>query len=149
MYLRYMMLSHKKRIKFKIEGTTADKRLIAFGANHKELFQNAAIGMISEIVDLGKVGETENKWMEVKGTEDFEGLLIDWLNELLFYYDSENFIGKRFEIKFLEKNYLKALVHGSTGSDDLTIGEIKAATYHEVEILDRNGALEARIILDV
>ncbi len=136
-------------MKFKIEGTTADKRLIAYGGSYKELFQNAALGMFSEIVDLGKVGEVEDKRVEVKGADDFEGLLINWLNDLLFYYDCENYVGKRYEIKSLEKNNLKALIHGSRVSGETVTGEIKAATYHEVEILNRKGSLEARVILDV
>ncbi len=143
------MKTSEKGTKFKIEGTTADKRLIAYGKNLKELFQNAALGMFSEIVDLEKIGEAEDKWIEIKEAEDMEGLLIDWLNELLFNYDCESFVGKRYEIKLLEKNCLKVHIHGSRVSGELVIGEIKAATYHEVEILHRIGFLEARVILDV
>jgi len=137
------------RIPFRIEGTTADKRLIAFGKTLEELFENAALGMFSEIADLGTVDDAQTRVIELKGAEDREGLLVLWLNELLFYFDSEGFVGKRFKVEFLEKNSLRAAIQGSNISKESIVGEIKAATYHELEIREEKDFLEGRIILDV
>ena len=136
-------------MKFRIEGTTADKRLVAFGKTLEELFQNAALGMFSEIADLETVEETETRVIELKDAEDREGLLVLWLNELLFYFDSEGFVGKRFRMESLGKNSLRARVQGSRVSGESIVGEIKAATYHELEIREGEDSFEGRIILDV
>ncbi len=139
----------EKSSKFKIEGTTADKRLIAFGSTYEELFQNAAIGMLSEIASLEDVRETECKELKVESGEGFEGLLVGLLNDLLYYFDVENFVGKRVEVKFVDEDGLTALVFGSKVGKEVVTGEIKAATHHELSIRKKEGVFEARVILDV
>lgn len=136
-------------MKFKIEGTTADKRLIAFGGSREELFQNAAIGMYSGMVDLEEVPESGTREIRIEDAGDLEGLLVGWLNELLFIFDSEGFVGKRFDLRFSENGPLKVRAYGAVVSPDLIFGEIKAATYHEIQIMKKDGAFEARVILDV
>lgn len=136
-------------MKFKIEGTTADKRLIAYGDSLEELFQNAAIGMYSGMVELKKVRESGTREIQIEDARDMEGLLVGWLNELLYLFDSEGFVGKRFDLRFSENGLQKALAHGSVVSPDSIFGEIKAATYHEIQIMEKDGAFEARVILDV
>jgi SHS2 domain-containing protein len=136
-------------MKFKIEGTTADKRLIAFGKTPEELFQNAALGMYSEMVDLEEIQDADVREIRLEGAGDTEGLLVGWLNELLYLFDSEDFVGTRFCLSFPEEGALQAQVYGAIISQDLVFGEIKAATYHEIQILEKGGAFEARIILDV
>lgn len=136
-------------MKFKFEGTSADKRLIAFGGNHEELFQNAALGMFSEIVAMKKVPENECKEIEIRKTGNLEEMLVDWLNELLYYFDSECFVGTRYDLEFLKTGFLKAKVYGTYVTADFITGEIKAATFHEVAITKKKNYFEARVILDV
>ena len=133
-------------LKYKPLEHPSDVGIIAFGQNQKEIFANAAFGMFSLMADLGRV---ENKFtfkIKVKG-EDKESLLINWLNELIFYEDSKKILLKDFNIKKLSDKALEAEVAG----EKINMGKhfvyrpIKAATYNQLQI----SANQAKIVFDV
>ena len=75
--------------KFDVIDHTADIGIVAYGASPTEVLVNAAIGMFSLITDLDQVGTSHRQNISLVG-EDYEELLITWLNELLYYFDAEN-----------------------------------------------------------
>jgi len=86
---------------FKLLDHTADIGIKAYGETLEKLFGNAASGMFSIITDLDKVKSSRNFYIQVKG-EDEENLLIKWLNELLYLFDTEYCLFNRFDIKINE-----------------------------------------------
>ena len=147
---------------------TADIGIEAYGRDLKEAFANMAYGMFSVIAELDKVGETESRDIALEA-EDREALLVAWLNELLYLFDVEHIIFKRFEISLVEgKSFgelraspsassgqgpgarLRARAYGETFDPKrhvLNTG-IKAATYHTLKVEQENGA-RLRVIFDV
>ena len=134
---------------FEVIDHTADVGIIAYGSDLKEAFANAAYGMFSQIADLDGVGEEVSREVDVQAT-DQEALLVDWLNELLYLFDVDRIIFKRFEIADLNRNRLKAKVYGEridTSRHQLRTA-VKAATYHMLKI-ESNKEVKVQFILDI
>lgn len=78
--------------------------------------------------------------------DDGEQLLVSFLEELLFIADSEELAFDGFMLKLVDTNLLARL----EGGDIVSCGkEIKAVTYHNLQIKERKRGLKTRIIFDV
>ncbi len=132
---------------FEVIDHTADIGLAAYGRDLREAFANMAYGMFSLIAELEEVDEKTSREVEVSA-DDREALLVRWLNELLYLFDVENIIFKRFDITDLEEDRLKAMVYGEKVNPErhhLKAG-IKAATYHMLKI---EKGFRVQVIFDV
>jgi len=135
---------------FEIIDHAADVGIIAYGADVEELFSNAALALFSLITEPESVEEKLHLNLEVS-SEDTDSLLIEWLNELIYFFDTKHMLFNRFDIGNVTHNELKATCYGE-GFDPMKhkikIG-VKAATYHMLK-LDKNGdGYKAQIILDI
>jgi SHS2 domain-containing protein len=130
---------------------TADIGIRAFGQDLPEVFSNAAKGMFSLITDPRKVRSSIMTRIEVS-SGDQSGLLVEWLNELLYRFDAEQLLFKKFNITGLSNTELKADCWGEKVDQTrhyLKRG-IKAATYHELKIEQTpNGQYTVTVILDI
>jgi protein archease len=135
--------------RFEVIDHTADVGIIAYGSNLKEAFANSAYGMFSLIADLDGVKEKVSRKVDIHST-DQEALLVDWLNELLYLFDVEHIIFKRFEIIALSQKRLQARVYGEKvdASRHQLKTAVKAATYHMLKI-EKNEGVKVRFILDI
>jgi len=134
---------------FEILEHTADAGVIARGADMKQAFANASRGLFSLITELGDIGEAVHRDIKI-AAPDRESLLVAWLNELIYLFDTENLLFKRFEISRLDKTRLTARVYGEKvdGSrHKLKLG-VKAATYHMLKINEDNGA-SVQVLFDI
>jgi SHS2 domain-containing protein len=134
---------------FEIIEHTADVGIMAYGADVREAFVNAARGMFSLITELESIRQVEHRDIEVTAP-DVESLLAAWLNELIGLFDVENMLFSRFEITEFSDTCLRARVYGETvdGSRHrLKIG-IKAATYHMLDV-DRSNGGRVRVLFDI
>ncbi|MBI5099037.1 MAG: archease [Nitrospirae bacterium] len=128
---------------------SGDAGLRIWGENLEELFANAAEGMSELITDLPGIEETEGKEVFLS-SERNEDLLVKWLNEIIFLFDTYGFIGKRFDVSL--KNYtLRANISGgiynpATNESRLLV---KAATYHGLSLKKDNSHWEAVVIFDI
>src|SRR3990170_6589822 len=85
---------------FEIIDISGDVGLRAYGESLRDVFMNAANGMYSLITNPDAI--KEEKVIEVSVVSDWmEGLLVSWLNELIFHLDAYGFIGKRIVISEL------------------------------------------------
>ena len=127
---------------------TADVGLVAYGKTLAEAFANAAYGMFSIIAGLKTVKETESRTLEIS-EDDYEALLFEWLNSLLYFFDVETLLLKRFDIIYLDKNRLKAVCYGEkydSSRHRLQAG-VKAATYHMLKVDEQKK--QVQVIFDV
>ena len=134
--------------RFKLIEHTADMGLVAYGHDLAEAFANAAYGLFSIIADLGRVQERESCHVELK-EEDAETLLFEWLNYLLYIFDVEMLLLKRFDIERFDGSVLTAICYGEKYDPSrhrLKIG-VKSATYHMLKV-DREKN-QVQVILDV
>jgi len=135
---------------FDIIDHTADVGIIAYGADIKELFSNAALALFSLITEPESIEEEIQRHVEII-SEDKDSLLIEWLNELIYLFDAEHILFKRFDIENLDSNQLRATCYGEDFDPlrhRIKTG-VKAATYHMLKINRDSGGYEVQIIFDV
>lgn len=128
---------------------TADVGIIARGRSLEELFANAAAGMMQFLIDPQAVRAAGRRRMIVEA-EDLEGLLVAWLNELLFLLNADAFVPARFEVVEVTDRRLTADVVGEPVEPvrHRFRRDVKAATYHQLHI-GKNDLWHARVIFDV
>ena len=136
---RYEVLDH-----------TADIGLIVHGEDLKTLFENAGEAFFHLITDMRRVRRRVERKIEIKG-ESLERLMVDWLSELLYLHDVENLLFKEFKIESVGENGLKAIVKGEPFQKGVHVikTEVKAVTYHQIEVRKENGNWRAQIIFDL
>ncbi len=134
---------------FEIIDHTADVGIRAYGADMNEAFANAAKALFSLITELEDVEEILHRDIELTAP-DQESLLVGWLNELIYLFDAENIIFKRFDITQLSNTYLKARGYGhkvDSSKHRLKMG-VKAATYHMLKI-DKGNGYKVQVLFDI
>ena len=134
---------------FEILDHTADVGIIAYGTDLKQAFANAAKGLFSLITGLGDVDEALHRDIELTAADE-ESLLVDWLNELVYYFDAEGILFKRFDITELNNRHLKARGYGEkadSAKHELKMG-VKAATYHMLKI-EKNNGYRVQVLFDI
>jgi SHS2 domain-containing protein len=134
--------------KFRLIEHTADIGLTASGKTLAEAFANAAYGMFSIITELRRVRERESRQVELND-KDPETLLFDWLNSLIYFFDVEAMLFRRFDVELLGDNRLKATCYGEKYDPQrhqIKLG-VKSATFHMLSVDgDKN---RVRVIFDV
>jgi SHS2 domain-containing protein len=134
--------------RFELIEHTADMGLAAYGKDLPEAFANAAYGMFSIIAELDNIKETVSRRVTIN-EDDTGTLLFEWLNSLLYYFDVETIIFKRFDIAEFSENHLVAHCYGEKYDPSrhrLKTG-IKSATFHLLKV-DREKN-RVQVIFDV
>jgi SHS2 domain-containing protein len=136
--------------RFDVVEHTADTGIVAYGGDMREAFANAAYGMFSLMADLEQVREETSRYVEADAG-DRESLAVSWLNELLYMFDVEGIVFKRFDILELTNTRLKADAYGekAEASRHGLRGGVKAATYHMLKVSEDRGRWRVRVIFDV
>ena len=136
---------------------TADEGLRVYGQNPKELFQEAAKGMVSILVDLNTVHAEETHILELQA-ESVEELLIFWLREILYLMEQKKMLFCQFQIEndniSLRNNemvQIRAFLRGEklNPSRHEICKEIKSVTRHGLYVKKGNPWWEANILFDV
>ena len=128
----------------------ADVGLVVRGRDGAELFAEAGLALFDLVCDLGTVEERRD--YDLAGSADgIEPLFVDWLNDLVFLFEGEGVVCRRFAFPEWAPTSYRAVAHGEPadprrhGLRDL----VKAATYHGLSVQRTGAGLEARVILDV
>lgn len=113
---------------------TADIMIRAFGKDIETSFANAAFGMFDQLADLSNVEAKEKFSLEIEGS-DPEQLLVDFLSELLYLFDTELVLLKEFDLKY-DGEVLRAEARGERiDKQKHTMKQaIKAVSYHAIEV---------------
>ncbi len=134
---------------FEIVDHTADVGIRAYGADIRQAFSNAARALFSLITELEDVEEVLYRDIELIAPDE-ESLLVEWLNELIYLFDVENVVFKRFDITELSNTQLKARIYGEkidSSKHKLKTG-VKAATYHMLKVDKANGC-KVQVLFDI
>jgi SHS2 domain-containing protein len=136
--------------RFEILDHTADIGLVIYGENLKALFENAGEAFFRLITDLRKVRRRVERRINIGG-ESLDRLMVDWLSELLYLHDVENLLFQGFKVESVGKDGLKAIVKGEVFREGVHVikTEVKAVTYHRIEVRQEKGGWRAQVILDL
>ncbi len=136
--------------RYKIFDHTADLGLEIYGRDEKELFSNAAFAIFDLVVDLHDVNALDVWSIAVNGS-DREDLFVNYLREILYMLNGQGLLLKEFFIREIKSRHLLAEVRGEAFDPERHSikTEIKAVTYHELEIEKNKSGWKARVIFDV
>ena len=129
---------------------TADLGLRIRAADVNSLFAEAGRALLSVIVsDPDSVKSREELTLHVAGG-DIEYLFVDWLDELLFLFESKHFLVSVFET-VVDDMGLSATVRGETcdPTRHALAHEVKAVTYHGLTVEHSADGWRAEVILDI
>lgn len=135
---------------FELRSHTADLAVFATGAAFADALAEVAKGMFSYIADLDTVSARGHIEVEVDST-DPEALVVDWLNELLYRYETERFLPIEFNVSLDDQGMgLKARCLGETvdPSRHRINAVVKAATYHGLKV-SHNSTWGITVVLDI
>jgi len=141
---------------FELLDHTADAAVRLRSPTEAALFQDAAAAHVAIVLDLGASAPVGTGLLRplVLEAEDPEALLVDFLNELIFLFDTERFLTGRVDVEHvrLEKPArlqakLLGEVHDPARHSART--EVKAATFHDIEIRRTPAGLEAVVVFDL
>lgn len=125
---------------------TADWAIRVRGATLSELFVNAAAGMYHLMADVSGVTPSIERAIEASGV-DPEALLVNWLNELVYHTEMDGVIFCEFHVASLEPTHLQATARGNRGMQ--LKKQVKAATFHNLQIISTDAGYEATLVFDV
>ena len=129
---------------------TADLGLKIFGNSLPDLFANAGYALFNTLTDLSKVSPVTKQVFHLQ-RDTTEELLIEWMGELLYTFETEGLLFNRFNITSLNKNSLSAEAEGEFFNSSIHFikNGIKAVTYHNLKIEQKNGLWQAEVVLDI
>jgi SHS2 domain-containing protein len=125
---------------------TADWAIRVRGRDMRELFVNAARGMFGLLADLEGIEPHIERHIGLQ-EYDAETLLVSWLSELLWLNEERDLVFVQYDIKTLTLNHLEARVQGDRVPNPSK--PIKAVTFHDLEIMETDGAFEVTLVFDV
>jgi Uncharacterized conserved protein len=139
---------------FREDIAIADLAFEVYADNLEDLFKYSGLAITNAmIVDLNSIKPAVIKEIEMEN-ENIEFLLFNFLQEIIFYKDSERLLFNRIDVKIKEegqKYILKALLYGEKidmNKHELLV-DVKAVTMHLFEVKKINGEWFARVIVDV
>ena len=129
---------------------TADVGLRVKSPDLNSLFAEAGQGFFSLIVsNLADVQPRTHVEFHIEGC-DLPYLLVDWLNELLFTFESRRLLLSQFDV-VIGPSGLQATAQGELVDERRHVleHEVKAITYHGLRVEQTNGDWIAEVILDI
>ena len=139
---------------FRVLEHTADIGFEAFGRTKEEVFANSGRALFSLMIDLDSISPREHLRVETSANDraaDASGLLVNWLSEILYYYDAESWLLRDFEIIRLNSHSISAVAHGERfdrARHQIKL-LVKAVTYHQLALEETANGWRAQVYVDI
>jgi SHS2 domain-containing protein len=135
---------------FEFVSHTADIAAIIYGQDMPELLRNGAAALYALTMTGLHATTTHCRCVAIESA-DRSTMLVDWLNELIYYLYAEKLAFSEFQFDELGETSLMARCRGSRlgMSDDVLRCEVKAATYHMARIVHDASGMSSRVVFDV
>ena len=129
---------------------TSDLGLRVRAPDLDSLFREAAEGLFSMIAEEWRPeGATRQHEFSLRADTN-DTLLFDWLNELLYTFNTERMLLSDFEVN-VAGNTLEARATGTPldHAEHELLHEVKAITYHGLKVEQAAGGWLAEVIVDI
>jgi SHS2 domain-containing protein len=135
---------------FEVLEHPADIGFRAFGATLPGLFVSSALAMLSIIGDPEAAEPRSEYSLEVE-SGDREALLVDWLSEVLYWFDGKQVAFRDFRIDAFEETALRAAGIGEPRDPERHRSRliVKAVTWHQLKIERHGEGWLAEVYLDI
>jgi SHS2 domain-containing protein len=133
---------------------TADFGLEIFGTDETALFEQAARALfdliVDPVIDPALLEKGHARTIKVVG-QDWADLMVNWLRELLYLWNGEAQLVSSVFVTSLEQNHLQATVTSEKYNcrRHEIKNEIKAVTYHQIEVGPYEDGWRAKVIFDI
>jgi len=129
----------------------ADAAFQAEAESLNELFQLCAQATFEVMADTARIEPLHREEVEL-ASPSLEELLFDWLAELIYVKDAKSMLFGRFEVNVQEKDGYR-LVASAWGEPadqkkHKVRVDVKAVTYHLLEVKKTEGKWTAKVVLD-
>jgi SHS2 domain-containing protein len=135
---------------FEILEHPADIGFRVFGESLAELFGSAAFAMLSIACEMGDVSPRMEYALSAAGT-DYESLLVNWLSEVLYWFDGKRIALREFRVSCLAPDAIRAAAWGEPrdGARHRSKLIVKAVTWHQLKIARSDSGWMAEVYLDI
>jgi SHS2 domain-containing protein len=130
---------------------TADMGILVRGINLKKLFEEAAKSMMYIMLTVSSgLEDTHAVKISIKGN-DLPDLMVRWLGEILYLFEGEKTVVTDTFVSAFPQTPIEATLQTIPFDPNLheILREIKAVTYHQIEVVEKGDRWEARIIFDL
>ncbi|MBW1979762.1 MAG: archease [Deltaproteobacteria bacterium] len=147
--MKKSIASGTERGSFEFFDHTADVGIRVRAATLGGIFELAARAMTEIITEVQLISPRVQRTFNLI-EEDLEILLVNWLQQLLYVFDTEGLIFGKFQAE-VEEAALRATAWGEQFSADVHVvkTEIKAVTYHQLEVVQVKDGWQAQVIFDL
>jgi len=142
------------RRRFKFLEHVSDAFIAAYGRTLEEAFENAALAMFEVMTETATINPSLKTSITVEA-EDEQALLYSWLEELLIKFETEGNLYSKFKVHHITKTFTGYKLSATAWGEPFDPGrhpskvEIKAVTYHQMEIIERNGEITVKVLFDI
>ena len=141
---------------YEIINHTADIGIKVYGKDLAELFTNAAQAMFEIMLESPGIKSRfqkvkQERFILNKKGQDITDVFVAWLSELLYLFSTQGLVLQKADIRKLDSNIIQAELIGHVFNPDTEHikTEIKAVTYHGLEIISTERGYQAEVIFDV
>jgi SHS2 domain-containing protein len=136
--------------RFELLDHPADIGFRTWGDSLETLFANCAYALSSIILDPSHIAADRDVTITAEGC-DVESLLVNWLNEVLYYVDSKRLAFESFQVRFPEaaKVFCEARAEYRDPEKHPVRLLVKAVTYHQLKVSTSDGQWLAEVYVDV
>ena len=143
----------KEKYKFLEKFVTADMAFEAFGSDLSELFTHAAEAVAAAMVQPKSMAAKIKKTIKMQN-KDLQHLMIDFLNEIVYYKDAESTLFPKAKVKITEKNGMYHLAADLAGdkidfAKHKVEADVKSATWHSFELQKKGKQWYTRVVIDI
>ena len=128
---------------------TADLGMAVTGTDLRDLFEKAALSMMEIMIRTGPEKGTP-LGLSVNGA-DYADLMVRWLGEVLYLFQGEGRVVIRVQVSSVTQTRVDATLETVPFDPDKheLLAEIKAVTYHDVQVVRKGGRWRTTIIFDL
>ena len=135
---------------YSIFSHTADLGISVTGCSCEDLFRNAGLALL-ELIVKNKAPKFEKMVKISLDGIDLPDLMVRWLSEILYLFEGERLVVTAITIDSIDSNNIKSTlsVMKFNSQENEILREIKAVTYHQIEVEKKNNIWTASIIFDL
>jgi SHS2 domain-containing protein len=128
----------------------ADVGVEAWGPTLERCLRQCALGVFNLMVPLEAVEPAEQREVAAQGATT-EALVVNWVNELLYLHDVEEFAVRDVAVPRVEQGRLHAHLVGEPVDPARHPRGIlvKAATFHQLAVEEQPDGVRVRLVLDI
>ena len=132
---------------------TTDAYIEAIGRTFEAALENAGLALFDTMCDVNSINHERQDAIAIEGADDLE-LIYNWLESLLLKFELERKVYSKFQVSVTKEPQalrLKAHAYGEI-FDRKKHGakvEVKAVTYHRMDVSRQEGVVVLRFILDL